>query len=241
MSYARVAESENRAADYPAVDRPSSFEYHLAKARIRASHVVRQEDPQLFFADERRSDNELVRDAAAYGAAIHHASERNYRAALDMLGPTSEKYPQHPWIGALHAELELATGQGEAAIARYKALEEANPGNLMIVYHAAEAYLELGMADQAKRELRYYLRRNPENYSLYRLLANTNIELGMLAEAHQAKAEFHALLGDYQMAVSILKLALREAGDEGYLKTSIQARLIEVEEKLRLQQSIRNG
>ncbi len=89
--------------------------------------------------------------------------------------------------------------------------------------------------------MRYYIRRNPDNYPLYKLLSMANAELGHLAEAHQAKAEYHAILGDYEVSVATLRLALREAGDEGYLKSSLRSRLTEMEEKLRLQNAVRDG
>ena len=73
-------------------------------------------------------------------------------------------------------------------------------------------------------------------FELYPLLSKANVKLGLLAEAHQANAEFHAALGEYTQAVSSLKLALRESNSDGYLKQSITARLTEMEEAASRQQ-----
>ena len=44
--------------------------------------------------------------------------------------------------------------------------------------------------------------------------------------------EYLVLLGDYERAISVLKRALRQTREEGYLKQSLEARITELEEKI---------
>jgi predicted Zn-dependent protease len=110
-----------------------------------------------------------------------------------------------------------------------------NPDVAYLHYKLANAYLTDQQPELAKKTIRYQVRRHPEQYQLYRFLSRANAEMGNLAEAHQADAEYNAALGNYAGAVASLKLALRETDAEGYLAQSITARLQGLEEKLALQ------
>ena len=234
LSYARVADSENRAREYPPRVHINSFEYHLARARIRALLVERQDDPLLFFGDQSASTDPLQRDAADYGEAVsllhQHLPEE---ANLESL-PLSEKYPDHPWVQILQAEVELALDKNEEAISRFQALLEKHPQKLYISYYLAEAYLDIGQPELARKPLRYQVRRHPDDLTLYLILSEANADMGNYAEAHQAKAEYFGQLGAYKRALASLRRALDEAEEDSYMSASIDARIIEFEEKHRL-------
>ena len=235
VSYSRVAESEIRAKDYPTVNHQSSFEYYLARSRIRALLIDRQDDPILFFDDQLKSANELKREAAQYGAAAVYLDKREAEKAQTALGTLGQKYADHPWIQVLQAEIEFNLGLHQQAIDRLLQVQQAHPEKLFISYNLARAYLDNDQAELAKKSLRYHIRRNPENYELYSLLSDSNAKLGLVAEAHQAKAEYHAILGNYERAVVILKQSLKETDPNSYLGQSIKARIPQLEELERLQ------
>lgn len=237
VSYSRVAEAEVRAKDYPTVDAQSSFEYYLARARIRALLVDRQDDPILFFQDQMNSDNLREREAAQYGSAVAYLDKRLAAEAQAALQNLTETYPDHPWIQVLQAEIEFSFGQQQVAIDRLIRLQQRHPRKLFVAYNLAIAYLDNNQPELAKKMLRYQIRRNPDNYELYSLLSDSNADLGLVAEAHQAKAEYHSILGNYKRAVAILKQALTETEANSYLEQSIQSRIPQLEEKARLQQA----
>lgn len=241
LSYTRVAESESRASEFLTVNHQNSFEYYLAKAKIQTLYVERSEHPILYFKDGLNSSDILLKDAATYGTAITLLDSRNYDKAREVLAPMLDRFPTHPWIQSAQAEIDFADGDAESAIQRYTALIDNNPQKTYINYHLANTYLLNSQPELAKKLLRYQIRRNPDLYRLYRLLSKANADLENLAEAHQADAEYHAILGNYKGAIESLKLALRESGSEGYLAQSITARLTSLEEQLALQNRIRKG
>ena len=146
---------------------------------------------------------------------------RDYDNARDILKSLVEKYPDHPWIQTAQAEPDLADNKADDTIARYVALINSNPDKIYLNYNLANAYLTDDQPGLAKKLIRYQIRRHRDQYPLYQLLSRANAELGFLAEAHQADAEFHSVLGNYRGAIESLKLALRESGTEGYLAQSI--------------------
>jgi predicted Zn-dependent protease len=238
LSYARVADSQDRASEYPHKVHISSFEYYLAQARIRALLVERQDDPLLFFRDQSKSGDPLLRDAATYGKAVTLLDLHEPEEAILVSRPLAEKYPDHPWIQVLQGEIELDLDMYEESIGRYQGLLEKHPQKLYISYQLAEAYLASGQPELARKTLRYQIRRHPDNYILYQLLSKTNAEMKNYAEAHQAKAEYFARLGAYKRALTSLRLALNQAEENSYLSQSIEARIIEFEEKQRLWKGI---
>jgi len=139
--------------------------------------------------------------------------------------------PGHPWIQSLNAHIELADGQVDQAIKRYQNVLEANPEALYLNYLLAEAYLESDQPEKALRLIRKQVRRNPYNLTLYQIQQEIHIALDQHVEADQSIAEHLVLLGDYEQAVSVLKRAMRQIREEGYLKQSLEARIAELEEK----------
>ena len=231
LSYTRVAESESRASEYPPQPRADSFEYFLARARIRALFVERQDDPLLFFDDQIKSEQELERQSARYGIAAAYLKNRDYNNADLALDPLVITYPEHPWIQTLDAQIQQKQGKIDEAIAKFDELSKLHPQKLFISYYQAKAYLANDQTDLAIKTLRYQIRRNSEDHVLYSLLSEAYAETQAYAEAHQAKAEYYALLGNYRKAIAVLKLALKETDEEGYLGQSIKARIPELEEQ----------
>ena len=227
LSLNRVSESESRASEYPPRTHTSSFEYHLAKAKIRALYMERNNHPEIFLEDQITSGPEVKSDAAKYGLAVYLTRSRNFSRARNMLDSLASKYPGHPWIGVAQAENELADGHAEVAVSILENLLE-NHARPYLYYHMAQAYLANKQPEQAKKFVRYQIRRNPRLFRLYEFLSQSNAALNNLAEAHQAKAEYHAVLGNDPAAIESLELALREAEPEGYLAQSLSARIAEL-------------
>jgi predicted Zn-dependent protease len=237
LSYTRVSESEIRASKFPKVSHQSSFEYYLSRAKIQSKIVERQDDPLLFFKDQSQSNIEFERHAALYGETLVYLENRQILDAGNSLRPLLSTYPTHPWIQTLQAKIEIEEGNIDQAINRFKSVAEANPAKVFLQYHLALSYLSNDQPELAKKAIRYQIRRHRNDPELYDLLAQSNVALKKVAEAHQAKAEYHAILGNYGKAVAVLKLAQKETLAQSYLGQSIQARIPELEEMARLQKS----
>ena len=232
LSYTRVAEAESRAAAYPPMEYPSSRAFWLAQAKIRALYTPPPREMADYFTDLAARTSGARQDAAVYGLALTQRQLRQFEAARATLKPLLDAHPGEPAVQLAQADIDFASGNPAAAARRYEQLIESQPQLVYVTHYQAEALIAAGDPASAKRIIRHQLRRHKEMLTLYPLLSKSNAKLGMLAEAHQANAEYHAALGDYPSAVSSLKLALRESAPEGYLHQSISARLSELEQTL---------
>ncbi len=233
LSYTRIAEAENRASAYPPTQHPPSRAFHLAKAKIRALYLRDDRDAIAYFSDRAQNASGEQKIAARYGLALTHKKMLHAKQARAILQPLLDAYPNEVAFQIANAETSMIAGDAFAAVAIYKKLTAAHPKLVYLVHYQTHALLAAGDAREAKRVIRHQLRRHKERFDLYPLLSRSNAKLGLLAQAHQATAEFHAALGEYQTAVASLKQALRENDSEGYLHQSITARLHELEEILK--------
>ncbi len=241
LSLSRITAAESRARQYPPQPHMSSLEFHLAKARIQALYTERGSDPIAFFESQVETEQAALKDVATYGLAIALTATRKLDRARAVLLPLIERYPNHAWIQAAQAEIDLVDKQFQPAIDRYQTLISKHPNKLYLNYRLANALLLNEQPEMAKKIIRYQLRRHPDQYLLYQFLSKTNAAQGLLAEAHQADAEYHATLGNYVAAIESLKLALRESKPAGYLTQSITARIADLEAKIDLQKKNGNG
>ncbi len=235
LSYARIAEAESRAAAYPPQIYTSARAFYLAQAKIRALYGGRAAEVVEYFENAAAATGD-ARDAALYGLALAHKKQHRFAEAAATLAPLLAAHPHEVAFQLARADIDLASGNPAAAAARHQRLVEAHPQRPYLTRYLAASLIESGDPAAAKRVIRRQLRRHKDMFVFYPLLSRSNVKLGLQAEAHQANAEFYAALGEYNAAVSSLKLALREADAGGYLHHSITARLSQIEEIIKQQQ-----
>ena len=230
LSYTRMAESESRISAYPRIQHESSLDFHLARARVQALYGDPQADVRQILEDRIRQSEGSQRQAWRYGLALALMDARRFGEAMALADDVIRHLPDAPQVRAARAEITRRSGDPAAASLAYGKLVEDYPESGYLRYAYLEALLEAGKAEEAKKFTRFQLRRHPEEYELYPMLSRANVALGLLAEAHQADAEYHAVLGRFGAALSSLQLALRENSDESqYLTQAIKARIQEIE------------
>lgn len=238
LTYTRIADSRNRAKEYPEKSYTSSFEYYLAKARVRALFIERQGDPLPFFLDQANSPVPDEMAAAEYGTALALLTDNDPAGAEKVMGDLSLRHPDHPWIQLLHGRIEIKLEKFDAGIDRIRRTLEKRPEARYVSYYLAQAYLDSSQPELAHKSLRYQIRRHPGDWRLHHLLSKTNAALDRPAEADQSKAEYLGLLGNYQGAIAVLNRALKQTEEESYLGQSIQSKIKEFEELLRLKRQV---
>ncbi|RJQ45633.1 MAG: M48 family peptidase [Gammaproteobacteria bacterium] len=234
VTTARIADTRNRAEQYPYRQVGDSLNYHLVRAKLR---VLREKNPKealkRFAAAVKQNPD---RAAEHYGYAWALLRNGNLPQAREEARALLDKTPDQPAYVLLLAEIELA-GQGTAqAVSLYRDALDLYPGHHALTLGYARALLQTGQAREAAALLEKHQRmRSNNDAGIYKLLAEARGAAGLTGEAHQALAEYYHLNGDTASAIEQLKIASRLKEHDFYQGSIIEARLKELEAQLALE------
>ncbi len=231
----RIADARNLATRHPARARTDSSEFHHARARLRAfapgtiSEIVRDFRENL--AQKKFAD--LGAERYGYAYALLRAGD--LARAREMAGQLVQQSPRHLAYRILQADIEMAANRYREALDIFRLAQRLHPESAALTRYHAAALLKAKRPGEAYALLKPLIRKGIDDPSLYRMFGTAAGELGRGPEAHQALAEDRYLSGDLAGAIQQLQIAARQAGDNFYLISSIEARIAAIRDELTLQ------
>ncbi len=236
VTTSRIADTRNRAEQFPATPAADSLNYELIKAKLE---VLTAKDPQRSVAlfTSRLREEPSPAPALRYGYALALLRAGDHDAARVTAEKLVGQYPDKIAFQILLAEAELAGGARQQALRRYQNQLSLNPLNQALTLLYAKALIHSGEPQPAANLLNEYLHRRQASPLLYSLLAQAENDAGNTIPAHQALAEFYYLNGETSTAINQLRIALRTARDTGSARTpQIETRLEKLKELFLLEQ-----
>ena len=222
VSSARIAESRNRARNYPPVHTNDTVNYGIARARIL---VASQDTPEEAVRYFEREPYEYQSDVERYGRAIAYLKDGRNSDANRIFEELANREPE---VIAYHiglADAQLAMEAIDESVETFERARELFPRNVPLVIHYAEALLKLGHADKAHEILLDLLNNVPPTPEQVRLIARAAIDAGEIAEAHYYMAEYRFMIGDLIGGVNFLRQALRVPELEEIQRIRFEARI----------------
>ncbi len=222
VSSARIAESRNRARNYPPVHTNDTVNYGIARARIL---VASQDTPEEAVRYFEREPYEYQSDVERYGRAIAYLKDGRNSDANRIFEELANREPE---VIAYHIGLgdaQLAMEAIDESVETFERARELFPRNVPLVIHYAEALLKLGHADKAHDILLDLLNNVPPTPEQVRLIARAAIDAGENAEAHYYMAEYRFMIGDLIGGVNFLRQALRVPELEEIQRIRFEARI----------------
>ena len=223
----RIADMQNRVEKMPYRQIPSSMEFQLIRAKLRATQgdatqVVAEFEQNL---TEKKYDSET---AARYGLiqALSRAGKLT-RAEQEMATLRKNSKPA-AMIETLAAQLKTANQQWEPALAIYRTALKKYPRHRALIYGYADTLLQTHQSDEASRFIGEQLRAYPSDYRLYELQARSFAQQNKPGQQHLAQAEAYARSGKTHAAIEQLEIALKSKGDDFYQLSIVEARLKEL-------------
>jgi predicted Zn-dependent protease len=230
----RIADTLNRAEQYPAKKAPKDPNYALIKAKLQ---VEQSRDPAAL---ARRLEKELQSHSCRNEAATRYG----YGLALDAAGNTAGAERE---LGRLYKEepdriaYALALGSVRADAGKYpKAIEVYRkslalyPDNAPLTVALCEALLGANRAQDAKDTITALIRGSDDApANTYQVLAKAESKLGNSTAAHIALAESYRRLGDPANAIAQLEIAKRKKDLDFYDTSRIEAMLGELRTELK--------
>jgi predicted Zn-dependent protease len=227
----RIAESKDRALQYPAVAPRESLGYSLAKERVRVLSTRAGADPRAYYTSV--ADNEPDASVAQiYGMALAQIVTGHPTDAIPRLERLVQSYPE---VMAFHTALGqalLAAGRTRAALDTLERARELAPRNIPVTVRYGEALLQAGRPKRAHEVLLDLFNNVPPTQEQVRLTALAANAAGDVADAYSYMAEYHIMGGDLPLAINQLELALSVPNLTSVQRAKFSARLKELREAL---------
>ena len=237
----RIADIQGRIEDTPAKMVPDSFEYRLARAKLRAATGSGTE--AVTVARTILEDKGILRPREdVYGLALAQRRARDLNGAWKTLEtlrnpqsdaramPTFGMAPQsHPAFEVLAGQLMAEMGRHDEAVAIYQKALRNNPSYRSLNYAYLDELLQTGKVKEASAELETRLRTVQDDPRLYELQARAYEASGRRIAQHRAQGEAYFRKGNLAAAVDQLELAVKQTRGSDFYEASIaESRLREL-------------
>ncbi len=228
ISGSRAAEARARARSLPRIENVDSFGYGLAKARLLALTPATGERAMAVF--EPREDSDLPADRYGRALALMRVG-LNDNAELIFRDLVAD----NPSVTAFRigqAEALFADDLTEQSMAVYAQALELSPRNVPLTISYAERLIASGQAAEAHSVLLDLLNNVPPTPAQIQLIARAANAEGDIAAAHSYMAEYYLSIGNLQLAMSQLQLALELPEINSVERSRFRARLEQIIEYL---------
>jgi Putative Zn-dependent protease, contains TPR repeats len=205
----RIAEAQERAAQYPKRKVASSTQYYLIRARARVLGFDLPSQAIDYYASEIKSGHDTAEDQYGYAMALSTAAKD--AEALKALAPLYKQMPDQPNVALLEARLLLADSQTQAALPIFRKVLHRYPSYAPAILETASALIRAGHPRQARAILLSHDQSFGTQVKTYQLLARAARRLGDVAEAQYQQARYHEAQGDLRGALEQVKAGLRLA------------------------------
>jgi beta-barrel assembly-enhancing protease len=211
VSESRIADTTNRAEQYAQGGTQDSLRYQLMRARTQ----LKFESTPGVGAKRFRAmlDENPEMDAARYGLALAQMKAGQLADAANSLAPLLTKAPDDLTYNLAQVELDITANRLQHAQTRLQRLLQLYPGNYPVRQMHIDLLMERGETQQAERELDKLAEQRHRDPDIWYQVAEVRGLSGNIVGLHQARAEYFALVGDYDQAIEQLDLAKRRASN----------------------------
>nr|VFK27462.1 MAG: Putative Zn-dependent protease, contains TPR repeats [Candidatus Kentron sp. MB]VFK32030.1 MAG: Putative Zn-dependent protease, contains TPR repeats [Candidatus Kentron sp. MB]VFK75673.1 MAG: Putative Zn-dependent protease, contains TPR repeats [Candidatus Kentron sp. MB] len=237
VTLSRIADSRNRAEQYPYRQYADTLEYHLVRAHLAVMMEPNANKSIRYFQNALQNGKYRNRVATRYGLALAFMAARKWQKAKRQIAGLLESNPEHVIFLARLADIQLASGQITRATRAYADALLLHPDHKLLTLGYARALLQ---ANKPKKVIALLdnQRQRHRNPALQELLAKAFAQAGDRTNANAALSEHHYLRGDLEAAIRQLRIALKTSAGDFYQSSRIEARLEQFQQErlLRMKQ-----
>jgi len=234
LTVERIADMQSRVDTMAPRLGPDSFEYRLARAKLRALSGAPAEAIAWFRA-QLANQTVLRPREEVFGLAFALRRARDFDAAFRELAAIREGKSTHPAFELLHAQLLADLKRTEASFSAFESAIKAYPHHRGLAYGLAEALIEAGSPADAVTLLAQRTKLYPNEAIAFELLSKGYAATGQRLLQHRAQAEAYYRRGNLGRAVDQLELATRVRQSDDFDMAIAEARLRELRSQLQVQ------
>ena len=232
VSESRVADTRNRAEQAPKGGIEDSLRYQLIRARVALTY---EGTPGLAAKRFRAQLDENPKlDAARYGLALAQIKGGQLNEARENLKPLLEKAPNDLTYNLAQVDLDITNNRLADAQQRVERMRGLYPSSYPLQQVRADLLLKQNHAAESEKVLDALLKSRPDDPDVWYEVAEVRGLSGNTIGLHQARAEYFALVGDFDQAIQQLDFAKRRAGNNFQLASRIDARQRDMLEQQRM-------
>lgn len=224
LSENRVADTRNRAEQFPVKKYKDSLLFHIAKTVVSVDYSNSKEAAAKHYRDTIKNGKYKSLDIAEFGLA-YALLETDPQQSLRILQELNLKYPALIALNTYTAEAEYLAGAPKQAIARLKQQLEFNPNNYSTAILLAEIYDQETMYEEAEDVLLRLSRTQNDNPLVWYMLAELHGQTGKITALHQARASYFLLTGRIDQAIEQLEFGIKKAKKNSQLASIMQDQL----------------
>lgn len=208
LTLSRIADTRNRAAQYPVTTASDQTGYHLIKTRLQVLSSHDSEKSVEQFREQLENAPAEKKHIARYGYALSLAKNGQHSAAMAQIKSLIKDFPEQVSYHVAAANIAYAAGNFANAAAICEENLKLFPHHHALTSLYALTLLKQGDSSRASALLYEHLRRHPFNPQLYKLLAQAEHHNDKLPASHEALAEYYYLRGITHSAIEQLDIAL---------------------------------
>lgn len=209
ITESRIADSKNRADQYPNKTITENFEYALMRSRAIALSFDNSQQAVNHFRGQIHQGNTPNEIATRYGLVVALLNNREGESALSEVEQLLQSLPDRITFIAAKAEALSLESRTQEAIDLLEKHLKFSPGNYPLTWQLAVESNKSKDFKTAARILEQLTRDKPNNPKIWYSLSENYGQLGDVVNVHRSLAEFYALNGDYKTALLQLKQALK--------------------------------
>lgn len=227
LSENRIADTRNRAREYPKQIRPQNLSFQLMRARVANQLADTPAEAIQTFRGE-LDGSPVSKEAALYGLVLALTDAgRPDEASLELDSIWSQDSDRMEYIIA-DAEIDLARNQPEKAATKLSKQLELSPGNHALTMTYAKALMKNQQPHVAEEVLVAQSKIKPGDPALWYLLAEVQGLSGNIIGLHQSRAEYFILNGLLDQAEKQLTYALQLTRNDYVTSAKINQRLVDI-------------
>ncbi|MFV3415282.1 M48 family metalloprotease [Pseudomonas nitroreducens] len=232
VTESRIADTRNRAEQYPKGGKEDSLRYELMRARVQQMF---EDTPGMASKQFRAQlDEDPKNDAARYGLALSQTKIGQLNEARSNLQQLLAKTPNDISYNLAMADVDITANKLPDAQARVQKMLGQYPDSYPLIQANADLMMKTNRAADAEKTLFKLSQRRPLDPDVWSRLADACTLSGNAIGVYQARAEYYALTGDYKQAIEQLDFAKRRAGGNFTLAARLDARQQEFRDQERI-------
>lgn len=211
VTESRIADTNNRAEQFPEGGVKDSLRYQLMRARVDLKFESTPGVSAKRFRAMLAEDQQL--DAARYGLALAQIKAGQLSEAGKDLELLLAKEPENAIYNLAQIELDITANRLVTARERTRRLLQLYPGSYPVRQTHIDLLIKENKQQEAEQELDKLVEARSKDPDIWYQVSEIRGLTGNIIGLHQGRAEYFALVGDYDQAIEQLDFAKRRSNN----------------------------